>query len=197
MKKLIVANWKAHSEITNYQLPITNIEVAIAAPFPFIDKIENFTRAAQDVSMFPNGAYTGEVTAEMLKKLNVKYCLVGHAERRKYFHETNEIIQQKISRLKENNIIPILCVQMPDDIIDTEYIMYEPITTISSPGDFHPEVVDKVLEFKTRVTGRFLYGGSINDQNINDYLFADGLVVGQASLDPDIFAKICQKLSVS
>ncbi|MDO8515145.1 MAG: triose-phosphate isomerase family protein [bacterium] len=190
MNKLIVANLKANI------VEITETDVVVAAPYPFIHQVKAI-RAAQDVSQFPNGAYTGEVTAEMLKKLNVKYCLVGHAERRKYFNETNEIIQQKITRLKENNIIPILCVQTLEDILDAEYIMYEPLSAISLPGDFHPEPIENVLEFRKHISGKFLYGGSINDQNIENYLFADGFVIGQASLDPDSFKKICARLLVN
>lgn len=190
MNKLIVANLKAN--IAQIDVP----DVVVAAPYPFIHQVKS-VRAAQDVSHFGPGAYTGEVTAEMLKKLDVKYCLVGHAERRKYFGETNEIISQKINRLRENNIIPILCVQTPEDILDTEYVMFEPASAISTPGQYHPEQVAKVLEFKENVKGKFLYGGSINDQNIDDYMFADGFVIGQASLDPEIFMKICQKLSQS
>jgi triosephosphate isomerase len=196
MKRIIIANWKSNiPDISNFKFQISNLdlEIVLAAPYPYIDKIEGFTRGSQDVSRFPNGAYTGEVTAEMLKKLDVKYCLVGHAERRKYFGETGFVIEQKINQLKNQGIIPILCVQKPEDILDTEYIMYEPFSAISTPGNFHPESVEKVLEFRKLVKGKFLYGGSLNPQNIGNYLFADGFVIGQASLDRNTFHELlCQ-----
>jgi triosephosphate isomerase len=65
--------------------------------------------AAQNVSAFESGAYTGEVSAQMLREFGVKYCLVGHSERRIYFRESDLEIQQKLEQLLKVNIIPVLC----------------------------------------------------------------------------------------
>ncbi|MBI3558758.1 triosephosphate isomerase, partial [Candidatus Gottesmanbacteria bacterium] len=141
-KFLIIANWKANTpkfEIQNFQFEMNRVEIAIAAAFPFIDKIpQGLTRAAQDVSMFESGAYTGEVSAEMLKSLGVKYCLVGHSERRKYFGETNETVQKKVAQLEKNNIIPLVCARSFADIVPAGFIMYEPEEAISANGEYHP-----------------------------------------------------------
>jgi len=69
-----------------------------------------YTIGAQDVSQFSNGAYTGELPAKVLKNIGVKYCLVGHSERRHYMGETNEMISKKINQLLKEEIIPVLCI---------------------------------------------------------------------------------------
>ena len=71
---------------------------------------QRFNVGAQNCSAYDKGAYTGEVSAKMLKSLEVDYCIVGHSERRKYFGETNEVLAEKINRLSENNMSPIYCV---------------------------------------------------------------------------------------
>ena len=71
---------------------------------------QQFNVGAQNCSAYDKGAYTGEVSAKMLKSLDVDYCIIGHSERRKYFGETNEILAEKINRVIENNMSPIYCV---------------------------------------------------------------------------------------
>ncbi len=66
--------------------------------------------AAQDLSQHESGAYTGEVSAAMIKDLGATYVIVGHSERRAYHHESNEIVNTKIKRALEHNLRPILCV---------------------------------------------------------------------------------------
>jgi triosephosphate isomerase len=64
---------------------------------------------AQNVSNMDSGAYTGEVSAAMLESLEVDYCIIGHSERRKYYHETDELLAEKVKRLLEYGILPIYC----------------------------------------------------------------------------------------
>lgn len=128
MKKLIVANWKMHGnhnkiveDITNYaNNAITNqANVVLALPVIYIpiarqilDKIgnTNIKLAAQDVSKFLSyGAYTGEVGANMLKEFGVDYVIVGHSERRMFFHESNHTMAKKIDAAIINGIMPIFC----------------------------------------------------------------------------------------
>lgn len=90
-------------------------QVIVAAPFTFLaslrDKVKrgDFRLAAQDVSEFEVGAYTGDVSAKMLKEVGCSYCLVGHSERRIYHHETDSQINNKIKNLLKHKIKPVLC----------------------------------------------------------------------------------------
>lgn len=94
----------------------TDVDVIVCPPFVYLELVSDvaedvdFFVGAQNVSKFDNGAYTGEVSATMLKALGVDYCIVGHSERRKYFGETNQDIKEKINKLIEQDITPIICV---------------------------------------------------------------------------------------
>ncbi|MCL5432416.1 MAG: triose-phosphate isomerase [Patescibacteria group bacterium] len=217
---LIVANLKANNVLaTSYQLLTTSsVEVAVAAPFPLIDTVTApFIRAAQDVSAFNVGAHTGEVPARLLADLKVKYVLVGHSERRCDLHETNKEVEAKMSQAIAAGLIPILCAQNLEEIpanirnipADKYLIMYEPAQAISTQNQYHPESPEKInavlTDWKSKLnfTGQFLYGGSVNADNVLSFLelrtynLISGLVVGQASLDPESFAAIinqCQKI---
>jgi triosephosphate isomerase (TIM) len=121
MKKIIIANWKMNFNLKQALEYIAKIkagknEVIIASPFVFLGQLKLAARkkkiklAAQNVSQFDNGAYTGEISASMLKEAGCSYCLVGHSERRVYFNESDSLINQKIRKLLDQNIIPIVCI---------------------------------------------------------------------------------------
>lgn len=96
-------------------LDARNVDVILCTPFPYLEmatdyeKDSDFMVGAQNVSSFQKGAYTGEVSAEMLHSMQVEYCIVGHSERRKYFKESDEEIKLKIEQLLEFDIFPIFC----------------------------------------------------------------------------------------
>ena len=90
--------------------------VVIASPFPYIHFCSSafagypfMYAAAQDCSEYEQGAYTGEVSAKIIASLDVKYVIIGHSERRQYFHETDELLLQKIQQALKQNLTPILC----------------------------------------------------------------------------------------
>lgn len=91
--------------------------VVVASPFPYIHycasmfaKFPNLVAAAQNCSEFEKGAYTGEVSAEIIASLYVEYVIIGHSERRQYFKETDEQLLLKINQAQNHNLIPIFCV---------------------------------------------------------------------------------------
>ena len=124
--KLIAANWKMHGDQASNQRLISDIqagltesvsaEIVISAPFVYLEQVARELKgsaiklAAQNVSEFEEGAYTGEVSASMLSDLDCEYALVGHSERRQLFSETNEQVANKFAALLKHSIQPILCV---------------------------------------------------------------------------------------
>ena len=107
-------------DIAQYIQYINNInfnpnqnEIIICPSYIYIPYLNNnlkFKVGSQDVSVNEKGAYTGEVSALQLKSENVKYCILGHSERRKNFGENENIINKKIRQCIDNNIKPIVCI---------------------------------------------------------------------------------------
>jgi len=209
---LVVANWKANLvDLNRWVLDVPEtIEVAVAPSLPQIGLVKKFTLCSQNVSTFPPGAYTGEVPAKIFADLGVKYCLVGHSERRKYLHETNVEVEAKMTQTIASGITPILCAQSMEEIpenirnfkVGSYLIMYEPFSAISTEGQYHPESAEKVIatltdwKNKLHLQCRFLYGGSINAGDVANYLTPEicnlisGFVVGHASLEAKSFSDI-------
>ena len=210
---LIVANWKSNLvDINKWKFDVPEkIEVAVAPSFPFLHTVKGFTLCAQDVSAYPPEAYTGEVAAKLLANIGVKYCLVGHSERRKNLHETNFDVEAKMNQAIQNGIIPILCAQtleeIPENIRNLPgnkfMIMYEPASAISSEGQYHPEAPEKIQltlsdwQKKLNLSCRFLYGGSVNPDDCSLFIahcpLVSGFVVGHASLEAESFFAIIKK----
>ncbi len=124
--KFFMANWKMHKtvqealEFLKDFIPsvqgISDREIGIAPAFVCIDSMSKALRdtdikvGAQNVFYENKGAYTGEVSPVMLKDLNIDYVIIGHSERRKYFHETDEIINLKIKATMSENLNVIFCI---------------------------------------------------------------------------------------
>ncbi|HRF80699.1 MAG TPA: triose-phosphate isomerase [Flavobacteriales bacterium] len=124
MRKIVAGNWKMHKDrdeaqalvaaLKNVTIP-AGVEVVVAPPFPFLAQTVEQVRgtailvAAQNCHQKSQGAYTGEVSATMLKSIGVQACIVGHSERRQYFGETDRAVGEKIVALLEQDIAPIYC----------------------------------------------------------------------------------------
>ncbi|MEO5861276.1 MAG: triose-phosphate isomerase, partial [Burkholderiales bacterium] len=94
----------------------TGVDVAVCVPFPYLFQpamlLENtpISWGAQNVSEHGNGAFTGEVSAAMLREFSCKYVLVGHSERRTLYREDDDTVARKFIAAQKANIVPILCV---------------------------------------------------------------------------------------
>ena len=94
----------------------TDVKTAICAPFTdlrvLVEEFKGTTIGvgAQNVHFEDNGAFTGEISVEMLQEIGVDYCIIGHSERRQYFNETDETVNKKLKKLFETEITPIMCV---------------------------------------------------------------------------------------
>ena len=121
----IAGNWKMYKNISEAKefaakfrtlYHGTDVKTAIFAPYPQLPElVQQFKGTgigvgAQNVHFEKEGAYTGEVSASMLKEIGVDYCLVGHSERRQYFGETDKAINLKLKALLKEDILPVLCV---------------------------------------------------------------------------------------
>jgi len=125
MKKLIAGNWKMNGSLGGNAALIGallqatdawNCDVAVCAPSPYLPQLQAFLEGgridlgAQDVSVHESGAFTGEVSSAMLKEFGVRYCIVGHSERRQYHDESDTTVALKAQRALAAGITPIVCV---------------------------------------------------------------------------------------
>ena len=183
-KYFISANWKMNGskEFTRTFFAAMNedideeVKLIICPADCYLNEVDtmapnNVIRGAQNISFNSDGAYTGEVSASMLKDLNVEYVIIGHSERREYHAETNEIIRKKFNSAVSNNLKPILCVGESLDqrqkeetfnhlesqivsVINKEVlsnhpfiIAYEPIWAIGTGETATPEIANEVHIF--------------------------------------------------
>ncbi len=188
-----------------------------------------FIVGSQNASSNKDGAYTGEVSAAQLRSLGVKYTLVGHSERRKYFKESNQEINKKIRLLLLNKIKPILCVgeslneknsdstkevifkqlkgafdKLSKKNVDNLIIAYEPVWAIGSGNIPTKEEIETVISYikdlifqNFNVNIKILYGGSVNEKNIdiiNQVQGLDGYLLGTVSLDIEKMRVLIDKL---
>src|SRR6478735_5499723 len=126
-KQIAAANWKMNctysegerllNDVLDAQIQLKDHQLAVfAVPFPYlimansaVSESPNYFISAQNCSNKKSGAFTGEVSAIMLDSIGIRYCVVGHSERREYFHEDNAILAEKINICLSNNITPIFC----------------------------------------------------------------------------------------
>jgi triosephosphate isomerase (TIM) len=206
---LIIANWKSHmtakealvwlSEMKE-TLQSTQKQVVVCPPFTLLSLLHQqllpTQLGAQNISPFSKGAYTGEIHGEQIKEF-ADYVIIGHSERREYFHEDDDILSKKVAMAKSVGLIPVYCVQGVDTVVPKEVaiVAYEPIWAIGSGKAESPEhanEVAKTIKSKTAVE-KVLYGGSVDGANVESFTkMSDlsGVLVGGASLDPQKFSQL-------
>jgi len=124
-KKLIAGNWKMNGNLAANEalikailagLESSDCQVALCVPSIYLAQSQGLTVGsgidvgAQDVSQHASGAFTGEISASMLKEFGVRYCIVGHSERRQYHFESDVLVAEKARSALASGIIPIVCV---------------------------------------------------------------------------------------
>jgi triosephosphate isomerase len=156
-RKIVAGNWKMNKnfaeaeELLNEledalenQMP-SNVEVIVCPPSLYLELSTEFSEVvsvgAQDVSKHENGAYTGEISAQMLNSMQIEYCIVGHSERRKYHLETDADIAQKTDHLLNCEITPIVCC---GEVLDEreKNIHFDVVKNQISNSLFHLEPLD-------------------------------------------------------
>ena len=216
MNKMIVLNNKMNLEydqVYEYIKDINDIDTKYNLVFcPSNIYLESFLNncnwgiGAQNVYYKTDGEYTGEISTLQLKSLGVEYCIVGHYERRKIFHESNKLVNKKLNACIDSNIVPILCFGSSGNIQNIEIELdellrgikhinfivfaYEPLELEEVPS------IDKInddvsyiynyLYSKFNVIPNIIYGGGVDKNNINDILKIDklnGVIIGELSSD--------------
>ncbi len=124
--KIVAGNWKMNKSFQEAEELIGELatkledkelkcEVVVCPPALYLEMASDyadesiFCVGAQNVSEHEHGAYTGEISAEMLDSVDVDFCIVGHSERRKYFDEDNYLLANKVNRVLDHDMIPIYC----------------------------------------------------------------------------------------
>ena len=228
MNKLDFLSWQ-NKFLEDFQIDKskdTNIIVCgHAADYSVIDasKHEKILLGAQDVSRHKEGAYTGQISASILKSKNISTCLVGHSEKRED-GDTNEIVYEKAKQLEKEGIEKILCIGESLEILNEglrknflqeqlnlflnknilpDLIAYEPIwaigtgkaASVNSIGEAVIIVHEFIKNFDKEIP--LLYGGSVSSKNISEIMsikLIDGCLVGNASLDAKEFANIASQI---
>lgn len=216
---IILGNWKANKSIDEAKkwidefTPLVtslprHVSLILCPAFHhlelFITIKTIFALGIQDISPYPSGAYTGEISAGMVAE-KVQYALLGHSERRKYFGETDEMIVQKVVEAHRVSIKPIVCVsemnqasrlnEFVPDFVDYGMILYEPLFAIGSGKADSPENANDSAKKLKSILGNIpiLYGGSVTSENVSDFIQQEcisGVGVGGASLDPEKFYQL-------
>lgn len=201
------------------------VEVLICPPFVYLAEVSlkrnegGFVLGAQNCFYEEKGAFTGEVSAQILKDAGCQYVIAGHSERRKYFGETDEIVNKKIKAILGAGLAPIFCAgetkdqrdsQNAENVVERQIkeglkdisatdklvLAYEPVWAIGTgnacswqDAEAMKNHIKKFLPEGVRI----LYGGSVTSQNCAEYIKQagfDGLLVGGASLNAEEFGKI-------
>lgn len=224
MKTYIIGNWKCHktsgdglawlTEFTGLYQGRDEVEVVVTPNFLSLEKLSlavsemgtpPLSLGAQDVSPFPRGSYTGAVAADMLKPF-VNYVIVGHSERRRYFHETPQDVVNKVAEVADCGLIPIVCLEDTDilsqlralDDIDCKEMLVA-YTPVDSMNFSIPESVERISQAVTRIRSFFpkwpiIYGGAVTEDNAKEYIEIpglQGLFLGETSLAAEKFAAVC------
>jgi triosephosphate isomerase (TIM) len=173
---------------------------------------------AQNCHWEPEGPFTGEISAPMLRELGVYGTIVGHSERRQYFGETDESVGRRVDAALEHGLYVIACVGETEperEAGETEAVLrrqlsvlheddnlvvaYEPVWAIGTGKTATPAIAQEAHAFvKSLLDVPVLYGGSVKPENAGELCAQpdiDGALVGGASLDLESFAAICRAAS--
>jgi triosephosphate isomerase (TIM) len=232
---LIAGNWKMYkgpADAKQFALALRDadlpedVDVAVCpAAVSLADVVQ--TLAGTEIGVFAQnchwadeGAFTGEVSAPMLKEIGVYGTLVGHSERRQMFGETDETVARRVHHCLEAGMDVIACVGETEgqrdegathlvlrrqvaalEAHENLVIAYEPVWAIGTGKTATPQMAQEAHEtIKELIDVPMLYGGSVKPENAAELMSQpaiDGALVGGASLELDAFVAICQAASTS
>jgi triosephosphate isomerase len=233
---LIAGNWKMNKtvgealslvrSIKEGMGDISHCQVVIAPPFTALALVAEEIRGtslmlgSQNVFWEPSGAYTGEISLQMLEDVGCSMAILGHSERRQYFHETDATVNRRIHAVLGSTLQPIVCIgetlaereagkhhsvvsqQLAGglDCLTQEGLLriilaYEPVWAIGTGQEMHRHIRNCLSEKFGEVAEeiRILYGGSVKPDNIDTLMRQpdiDGALVGGACLEAESFLRL-------
>ncbi len=200
-------------------------EIVLCAPFTSLTVMSKnlhgsrIMLGAQNIHWEIEGAYTGEISGEMLTEIGVDYVIIGHSERRQYFGETDETVNLRLKAAQQYGLKPILCVgetkeqkdaeeteeiiisQLKKDLVGVDQnnlvIAYEPIWAIGTGDTCESKEANRVIGMIRQQLDNqdvsIQYGGSVKPSNVAEIMAQpeiDGALVGGSSLSASSFARI-------
>ena len=231
MRKYIIGNWKANKTVKeakdwitqtkNQNLKTSDSLTVVLCPshlhiLLFKKEYPSLTLGCQNLSPYGDGAYTGQTTARMLADF-VKYAILGHSERRRYFQESSQQVANKATQALDFKITPIIAVDsqnwrrqvnvLGSKATQQSILMYEPPEAISQQigpiGKGEAAPLEKVKETISLIKSEtkaqaVIYGGSVKSHNIQEFIKQpeiDGVLPGSASLNPQEWIKMLRQAS--
>ena len=238
MKKWIIANFKMYKTVEDaieYANQIKELvcdskeKIAVCPSFVCIDRMASILKGsnvlvgAQNCADEAEGAYTGEVSARMVKSVGADIVIIGHSERRRYYGETNEKIAKKLQFALKEGLTSVVCLAdegadnleqtirnqldvILDNVSSTNVVLaFEPVWAIGTGKTMSLENIEETLILVKNIAKEYLgympevlYGGSVTSGNAGSILSlnsVDGVLVGGASKNPYEMAKISKARS--
>jgi triosephosphate isomerase (TIM) len=202
-RPMIAGNWKMYNDVNEAAtlvadikralFDVENVDIVVIPPFVDLSDVgemlieSNISLGAQNCFWEAEGAFTGEVSAKMLKSVGCVYVTIGHSERRKYFGETNETVNSRIKAVLDNGMVPIVCVGetleeregdrtmevvqaqvagalkgLTEENIDSMVIAYEPVWAIGTGKTATPAQAQEVHAM-IRGLLKEMYSSSLSD----------------------------------
>ena len=219
---ILILNHKANltfEEIKEYEKKLRKYNVIIMPSNCYLSLFQKgkYILASQDISEFNDTNVSGEINGKQLKSLNVKYCLIGHSNRKILLKETNETIKNKLNECLKNNLIPICCIGELNDVDELKtqidlylnilkdkefYIVYEPVNNIgkSNPNlsnvKTNIKFIKKYIQDNYNLEVNIIYGGGVNINDLDELCNIeeiDGLIICTDALNFNDLKLIIEK----
>ena len=217
---LLILNHKANltfDKIKKYEKIIRKYDLIIMPTLCYLSYFNKgkYILGSQDISEYNKKEIAGEINGTQLKSLNVKYCLVGHSERRIYKKENYETLNNKIKECLNNDIIPLYCIGETENNInilkeqidvvlknlnnEKIYIVYEPVKNIGTKNPNLKDLKNKIIFIKSYIKDNYnkeieiIYGGGVNLSNIKELKKIkeiSGLIISSDSLKIENLKKL-------
>lgn len=230
--KYLIANWKMHSpplpawaQAVSKASVREDDQIVLCPPFTQLAAAQmvlantNIALGAQDCHYKDEGAFTGDIAADMLKRVGCAFVIVGHSERRQYHHEDDAMVQAKADNAIDHGLVPIICVgeslaereagqaeavvraQLEASVPNRDepmLVAYEPVWAIGTGLTAQTADIMAMHTHMKKILAQplpVLYGGSVKPANAAAILSlecVDGVLVGSASLQAESFSQIIQ-----